>query len=440
MSVPNLNTSIFRRSLSVSNEENTGSYNIENTTGSSENSGSYLTIDSDVETLKNSMTISEAISETDNSDIEYEDAIHSLEMSEEEQNLYADIENSLGPQSLDDEEKFVYDIPKISFSFFEAENYETVESKSTSTPKHKSEIKIVLASPPLIPEEIDEEIVKSQDDISIAESKYEISSERKLEFELSRLSLDDLCLTNLMKSDSLPSLTLRDNHQEDFYKVPTKPYKRLSRSLYDINQSKMEKEENEEKTKTIIHNVILDKTPSSGQINDPEVKLDYCNARSKLPMKVRRATLLRRPQMRLKTPESWQNLRSKVSTMISSHSAAQRVGASQNDRVINLDEFYEKSRSKCKKLVNRFKKRGQENLDPNVETCSETSSQIVKNDAFFAKVDCGDNESGDTLVGNDSETADKFLSLTDDKSVATLKSAFRRSRVMITEVSFFTFF
>lgn len=515
VSVPNLNSTLFRRSASSpdgkSDSEN--SYNLNENLAISECSGSFLTINSDTSerarSVTNSTAIAEENEETDSDrESKYEDASPMYEKKMEfmvtesnnelDQNVYADVENSLNNSKDSDEStKFVYDIPKISFSFFEdplsvdgpTEEYEVLNVKPRcSTPKLKSEVKIVLATPLFLNaenetdldasgEEINassdkefndkSQIVQSQDDVSISESKCEVSDPKTVEIDFTMLSFDDVALTNLLKCDSDPSVDLREEKENDndddddgLYKVPTKPYKRLSQSLNDFNTISAKKKEESNRnsgcsqisrSQIIQHNVVLEEQPSQDKVDDNGSNLDYCNVRSKLPLKVRRATLLRRPQMRLKTNETWSNLRTTVSNIIATHSAAQRVGANtNNEKVIHLDQFYKNSRSKCKSFVKKSgkifgRKRGQENVDPNIkdDSISDTSSAIVKNDAFFAKVDLKEMEECNRRDGDaeNSEMSDKFGSKSavsrdeerSDFDFSTLKSAFRRSR-MITEV------
>lgn len=519
VSVSNLNASFFRKG-SASPESD--SYNVTPNNGNTEqsehsdNSGSYLTVNSehsDKNKSNRNSVITEGIEEGEDTDDDqesrYEDAspmydkkvaicLSSGDENEEEitQHLYADIENSLDKVDDKNDDKFIYDVPKISFSFFET--LEDVESEAKcSTPvkseqfeeyeeldvqpilKLQSHVKIVLALPAIEHQlndsllETDEsfydscKMSESQDDVSLAETHCEISDQKTVEFDVSRLSLidNDLVVTNLntnlnLKSGSEPNviegLEIEEEEDDGLYKVPTKPYKRFSQSLHDFNNIREEAPPLPSPRIPIIqHHVVLPTKDTSDErsVEDSLVKLDYCNARSKLPLKSRRATLLRRPQMKLKSMESWSNFRTKMTNMIAVHSAAQRVGASvpiaDNDRVINLDQIYKSSRNTCKKLVEKsgklfHKKRGQENVDPNVESnCSDSASQIVKNDAFFAKVDLKDKESedcdsSDTVVDG-SEVSDKFGSnyLTlpreegrSDFDLNTLKSAFRRSRMI----------
>lgn len=417
--------------------------------------------------------------EDDDSDQEskYEDASPMLEkkldltQNYDDSNIYADIENVKTPSEKSDTSSlsYEYDIPRISFSFFEEnilKSESIMEEKPLSTQqKRKSEIKIVLAQPPLMEEEEEEAVETAEtvetmetdveqrqtslDDISISATRCEIELEPKIiEMNLCQ-SLDQLSMGKISRCGSEPSIDMRlkeeesdDDEEEGIYKVP-RSHKRLSQSL-----SNFQTIQNEEvpPIRSVIDLNTIQLVPQLPQqveqvnkvTSSEETNLDYIDARSKLPAKIRRATLLRRPHMRSKAQDTWSNLRSKVSNIIQTHSAAQRVGAnSSGEKILNLEEFYKTSRTKCRKIYSNtskiFKnKKDQENINPN-----DNSSQIVKNDAFFAKVD-EDSEISSSVM--DSEISDRFGSrmLDSDFDIGTLKSAFRRSKYIqeIQEVPF----
>lgn len=73
------------------------------------------------------------------------------------------------------------------------------------------------------------------------------------------------------------------------------------------------------------------------------VTMDYCKTRSKMPAKLKKMTLLKKPHSR--AADSWSNFRSKFSNMIAEHSSKQRVGAySGQEKVINLEDVYKTSK------------------------------------------------------------------------------------------------
>lgn len=461
VTVPTINTSLFGRTFS-SPEEKTCS--VEEKCENFRNSGSYDLV-AEAEKMEEEKEILkvEVKEETDESDHDsrYEDARDkSLEIEADEQNIYADVENVRpisGEASSETSSSYEYDVPRISFHFFEeglrefAEEHKLVMS---SPQKRKSEIRITLAQPPVIEEEdeIEDDSLKtneSQSDVSILATRCEIGEPKLVEMSL---SLDNLSVGRLSRCYSDCSLELRlkdsdpskdDSEEEGFYKIP-RNLKRLSQSLDNIQTiSKLDQPPEipelpelpdlPRNNIVIEHDIVLKKHKS----DETQSSLEYCDARSKLPLKFRRTTLLRRPHVRSKAADTWLSLRSKVTNIISTHSAAQRVGANSGEKLVNLEELYKNSRTKCKKIVQNTskifnKKRGQENVDPN---CSDTSSQIVKNDAFFAKV----NENGASEVDCGEVGSDRFggSKLFDEESkgmsefdFSTLKSAFRRSRII----------
>lgn len=490
IAVPNINTTIFGKTTvtkenshesieeKAENLRNSGTYDLVNEQNKMDNRKSATESITATNETKNEET-------TDDSDQEskYEDASPMYEKKIDfsndtlnyldDMNIYADVENVQSPSEKSEcsSLSYEYDIPRISFSFFEESlkaDTEMEDKPITSSPKRRSEIKIVLAAPPLIEEDEDDDSetkqqepvetidTSSQDDISISATRCEIDLEPKtIEMDYYK-SLDDLSTGKISKCGSEPSIDIRvkeleQEDEEGFYKVP-KSFKRLSQSLSNFNTIKPKEDlsvhsesdlksldESVEKDLTNIlieHNVVLDKIKEIDPAEEAQTSLEYCDARSKLPAKIRRATLLRKPHMRAKAQDTWSTLRSKVSNMISSHSAAQRVGANTSgEKMLNLEEFYKNSRTKCRKIVHNTskifnKKRGQENVDPN----SDTSSQIVKNDAFFAKVDLNE-DSSELCTVDGSEVSDKFGSrmLETEKAIndfdfGTLKSAFRRSK------------
>lgn len=478
VTVPNLNTSFFGKA-----EEKTDA---EEKSGNLRNSGSY-DLQNAEQQYENEIKTEESDSEADS---KYEDASPMYEKKNdfendslnnvEDLNIYADVDNIQNTE-VPDPNSYEYDIPRISFSFFEESlrsESETDTKPATSSPKRKSEIRITLAQPTIEEEdeeredsvETNEEMSKSDDDISILAIRCEIDEPKTIEMSILE-SLDRISIGKLSKCDSEPHIE-RIEEQEDednFYKVP-KSYKRLSQSLkdfntleiktpdlpvtpdlpYDLPQKPSEIVTDEKITKQanyIVHNVDLksEETQTNGSIEETrssfeetQSSFEYCDARSKLPAKVRRATLLRRPHVRSRAQDTWFTLRAKVNNIITTHSAAQRVGANTaGEKILNLEEFCKNSRTRCRKIVQNtskifHKKKGQENVDPS----SDSSSQIVKNDAFFAKVDLNEGSEVGTSVDSEVLSNDRFGSrVLEERGMSefdfgTLKSAFRRSRIV----------
>lgn len=415
--------------------------------------------------VPNSVLIDTDSSDSDN----YQDACamsekrSSAHTDDDGQDVYEDADNKVvlvSKNMTDTNGQFEYDVPKISFSFFEnqeQEEYATVIPKAESTPTHKSEVKILLASPESFDDDVDSDR-NSEKDASDTEVMVETKT---VDLSLTK-DLADFPL--IMKSGSDPNISYRrkkteevDDEDDGLYKVPRRHH-RLSQSLNDFNVENIE-------TITSAHSSIehiscsqvIPQEPSeedtiinkSGQNSE---SMDYCKTRSKLPLKLRRVTLLRKPKA--KAVDTWINIRSKLNNMITEHSAQQRVGAFDNKEKlsINIQEVYNNSRDRCKKVLKstgKIFRRNQENIDPN----SDTSSQIVKNHAFFANLKASDieyklNYSNNSDEPNKSEPDSpdsnrlKVLSrsTSDEKKeefdFSTIKSAFRRSRLITsTEVS-----
>lgn len=432
LTVPNVNTSIFKKPPKEEAAK-TGSYDLEEAQREYDRSRS----------VPNSVLV-----ETDSSDSEnYQDACAMSEKrssahTEDDLELYEDADNAAGAAS---KTVLEYDVPKISFSFFEKEEYATVTPKA-----HKSEVKIVLASPESFDDDVDSDR-NSEKDVSVVIEAVDLTLTKELPV--------------IMKSGSDPNICYRrkeDEAEDDgLYKVP-KRYHRLSQSLNDFSIDNIE-------TITSAHSsiehiscsqVIARESPEeeittvkSGQNSE---SMDYCKTRSKLPLKLRRATLLRKPKA--KAVDTWINIRSKLNNMITEHSAQQRVGAYDKEKLsINIQEVYNNSKDRCKKVLKstgRIFRRNQENIDPN----GDNSSQIIRNHAFFANLKASDIEYKLNYSNNSDEPAKNeevvksepnspdsnklrvSRSVSDEKKeefdFSTIKSAFRRSKLITsTEVS-----
>lgn len=446
LTVPNVNTSIFKKSPKEEREVKCGSYDLEEAQKEYDRSRS----------VPNSVFI-----ETDSSDSEnYQDACAMSEKrssahTDDDLDVYEDADNKVvlvSKNMTENNGQFEYDVPKISFSFFEGkeqEEYATVIPKAESTPTHKSEVNIVLASP----ESFDDDDVDSDTNSEKDVSDTEVVVETKIEMNLTK---EDFPV--IMKSGSDPNISYRRKKTEEpedddgLYKVPRRHH-RLSQSLNDFN---VENIESITSTHSSVEHISCsqvipqepleeDKNPKSSHNSE---SMDYCKARSKLPLKLRRVTLLRKPKA--KAVDTWINIRSKLNNMMTEHSTS---GNDNKEKLsVNIQEVYNNSRDKCKRVLKstgRIFRRNQENIDPN----SDTSSQIIKNHAFFANLKASDieyklNYSNNSDEPNKSEPGSpdsnklKVLSrsTSDEKKEEfdfnTIKSAFRRSKLITsTEVS-----
>lgn len=456
LTVPNVNTSIFKKSSKVERDGavKCGSYDLEEAQKEYDRSRS----------VPNSVFIETDSSDSDN----YQDACAMSEKrssahTDDDVDVYEDADNKVILISKNITEmngQFEYDVPKISFSFFEnkeQEEYATVIPKCESTPNtHKSEMKIVLASPESFDDDSDDR--NSEKDVSDTEVVVETKT---VDLNLTKDLVD---FPVIMKSGSDPNISYRtkkecDEVEEDdgLYKIPRRLH-RLSQSLNDFNIENIETISSAHSSIEHIScsQVIRQETPPEEETtlrsSQNSESMDYCKTRSKLPLKLRRATLLRKPKA--KAVDTWMNIRSKFNNIITEHSPQQRVGATDNkDKIsINIQEVYSNSKDKCKKVLRstgKIFKRNQENIDPN----SDSSSQIIKNHAFFANLKASDIEyklnysnNSDEQYKSETNSPDsnksKLLSrsTSDEKKeefdFSTIKSAFRRSKLITsTEVS-----
>lgn len=458
LTVPNVNTSIFKKSPKAERDGTVkcGSYDLEEAQKEYDRSRS----------VPNSVFIETDSSDSDN----YHDASAMSEkrssgITDDDGEVFEECDNAVvlvSKNMTDTNSQFEYDVPKISFSFFENqehEEYATIIPRMESTPNtHKSEVKIVLASPESFDDDSDR---NSERDVSDTEVTEVVVETKTVDLKLTKDLVD---FPVIMKCGSDPNISYRikkeieDPEEDDgLYKVPRRLH-RLSQSLNDFNIENIE-------TITSVHSsiehiscsqVIPQESPPEEETtfrsSQNSESMDYCKTRSKLPLKLRRATLLRKPKA--KAVDTWMNLRSKFNNMITEHSAQQRVGALDNKEKIsiNIQEVYNNSRDRCKKVLKstgKIFKRNQENIDPN----SDTSSQIIKNHAFFANLKASDIEYKLNYSNNSDEAhksepnspdsnKSKMLSRStseekkEEFDFSTIKSAFRRSKLITsTEVS-----
>lgn len=465
VTVPNINSSLFKRSPKDENNRKTVS-------------GSYDLEEAQREYDRCRTVSGGAVEPSESSDSEnYEDARMSEKHSsvnamstDDDCELYVDVDCKT-PEKMTlegNDQPFEYDVPKISFSFLERganENepaeYAVVAPKTTA--QHKSEVVIVLSDP--------------QNNAQDSNSTNELVIETKSIDVCLVKDLQDFPMCGLVKSGSDPNIRYRhskieEEDEEEFYKVP-RPTKRfrLSQSLNDFNVENVEtitsahsSIEHISCSQTLAQNVKDENGVQAGSANSES--MDYCKLRSKLPLKLRRVTLLRRPKA--KAADTWTNLRTKFNSMMAEHATHQRVGAFENNKeklVLNIEDVYKSSKDKCKKVLKNTGKmfsKGRRRQG-SIASSGDNSSQIVKNHAFFAKVDLKASDIEYKLnYANDSES--KNGDVTDDKAggavrnnvgsndqrsvsrsvseekkeefdFGTIKSAFRRSKMITTEVS-----
>lgn len=436
--MPQINGNLFRKSPSKEeHNRNSGFYDLEQAQHEYDRSSS----------LPNSVYVNSDTS-TDSDDENFEDARTSDKNSNFDQShseddfldseIYADVSPSIGINKnvMKDTLNYEYDVPKISFSFFDknrnntTQNMEKNEYCNEEKPVLlKTEVKIILNTP--LPE-------------TFNSKPQEIKTE----------TLEILPVVGILKCGSDPNLASHvdeSDDEENFYKTPRKltPRCRLSQSLSDFNIEEFQPIASDHSSiehvscsQVIVKHVQetqQEPPTNSGQNSE---SMDYCKVRSRLPLRIRRPTFLRKPR---KAVDTWNHFRSKFNNIMAEQAAQQRVGAyEEKEKVaINFEGMYKNSKTKCKNAFKNTTKMFKRQQDSSLD--SDTSSQIVKNDAFFAKV---------PITPNDIEYKFNYNSELQDNKVAcdssatsadveeekrefdfsTIKSAFRRSKYMAAEV------
>lgn len=246
----------------------------------------------------------------------------------------------------------------------------------------------------------------------------------------------------IIKCGSDPNLRLNPPPGDDdgLYKVPKSLQRnRLSMSLNDFDPEQIE-------TISSVHSSIEHISCSQTIVQEPQ-KDEYCKARSKLPIRLRRVTFLRKP--RSKAADTWTSLKAKMSEMMANEGGSKPGQLSERDKLaVNIEEMYRHSKSKCKKVLRStgkmFRKKDADSASEKGDEGGRKEglviehsvvgeredeavySKIVKNDAFFERVDSANGS--DSFDGfNGSEVAKK-AEKRDDFDFATIKSAFRRSK------------
>ncbi|XP_019870543.1 uncharacterized protein LOC109599050 isoform X2 [Aethina tumida] len=406
ITVPNIN---FRRSLSSEkspSKRSSGSYDLQE---------AQLEFDQN-RSLPNSVYID---SDSESDDERFEDArTMSANSNKDDNELYADVVvcNKFESKNLElANGRFQYDVPRISFKFFERKTDDTYENAEVIVeeeqepeqaldydvvkPLSKSELKIHLTHAVELDDSEDErkedtpEKYVSQTEITFrkkdtqGEEKEDTQGEEKEEGQELEGSLSPI-----IKSGSDPNIIMRDHEEEDgFYKVPRsfKQSNRLSQSLHDFNQDEIEVQPITTAHSSIEHiscsQIIVQgpDLPTKENSNSQTSELDYCKVRKKMPMILRRPTMLKKPKNMM---NSWNNFKTKFNNLLEEQAAHQRVGAF-NDRekpVINLEEVLKTSKDKCKKVFTTtgriFKHKRPQEIDGN------SSSSLNKNEVFFDKV------------------------------------------------------
>lgn len=294
--------------------------------------------------INSDKSASSSETEEEDDDEQFQDATNDIE-------LYADVMNNIETlkitQNCENNAEFEYDVPKISFKFFEGR-------KQNPSPV------------PVAEEEEEEKFVNRTETVFQNPTK-------------------------LMKSGSDPNIRQHnaadnDNEEEDvfdndgFYKVPRnlKITNRLSQSLNNFDSDNLQPI-----TINSAHSSIEHVSCSQNMLNMQEKQsmnsenMDYCKVRSKLPMILRRPTFIRKkPKLSM---DKFRQIRTKFNNMMSEHAKQQRVGAF-NERTIQFDEMYKNSKYKCRQFftsTTKIFKTSTKSVRPSSTTTTTTTSHRV---------------------------------------------------------------
>ncbi|KAJ8985817.1 hypothetical protein NQ317_012057 [Molorchus minor] len=355
--------------------------------------------------LPNSVYIDTSSSEGEEEDEEFEDARAGLsdrsstninrDNSDTDMDLYVDVEmhnQKIESKNIDqNNSKFEYDVPRISFKFFdkdkpeeqqleeeEKENAHEDDQNNYEPVTVKSEVKIVLSTPeeeyPPVEGQVDKEMPKSHP-----------SEKFVSQTEIFVKSLENIPLI-IKSAGSDPNLVTMREHDEDdpedgYYKVPRnlKKTHRLSQSLTDFDIENIENIppiQTQTSCRSSIEHISVSQVIVDSPENDDEQRrnsesMEYCKVRSRLPLRIRRPTF-RKPK---KAVDTWNNFRTKFNNLMQEHAAQQKVGAyTDKEKVsINLEEMYKNSKTKCKtllqntgKIFHKNNKRSQDSFDSEI--------------------------------------------------------------------------
>ncbi|XP_044726706.1 uncharacterized protein LOC123290551 [Chrysoperla carnea] len=391
-----------------------------------------------------------------------------------------------------------YDIPRITFSFLEDKklntdenNYEVLNVKPIEEKKCKSEIRIILTTPPPKIEQSNAEIIidkmfkeaatSGYEDVIVVDSPKKADDKPILNFQISKSkSHDNIILlrndnvnktsrkyltkslidftkvlnkgNNSMTESSSPKI-LRS--QDIYAQVNKKSTKRQSISLGNL-QANHANDNNFITSPIIIEQQQLDNINPISKSTD---ELEYCTTREKLP---NNKMLVKRTFLRNRAEHTWTNFRTRLNNIITNQAAAQRVGA-QSDTATSLIDEYPKAAKSVDKMYKKTKKK--------LTNLSKINGKLFDKKRLANKKsnsDCGgDSETGSKLESDCSErlhfsenTFDSnstvsesifpgphsnfgdsrfiitlkkdsvSLSDNENKDFSTLKSAFRRSKYL----------
>ncbi|CAG9858488.1 unnamed protein product [Phyllotreta striolata] len=346
ITVPNLNSTIFRRSPSKEDEKT-----------SKRSSGFYdfaeaQQVYDQTRSLPNSVYMEAASSSS--SSCEFEDAKGELEFPARPETVCAKIESK---NTEENNGQFEYDVPKISFKFFGKDDQTALE---TNTDETDNEISLRVAEnntlTVIVPDcvSLQEELLEEYDELPPCHPSEKFVSQT----EMFVRSLEDIPVTALKSAGSDPNLAITIKHvedEDDFYQVP-RPLKvtnRLSQSLKEFDT--INKENPPDLVILSNHSSLssIEHISASQIINISEEPARISSNNSKSASKLPK---LKKPKI-LKI-ENWDYFKNKFNALMQEQAAKQRVGAF-NDKeklTINFEEMYKNSKTKCKKIFGNTSK------------------------------------------------------------------------------------
>lgn len=454
LTVPNINHSIFRKSSKDDDKSDKES---------KRSSGFYDFQEAQVEydksrSLPNSVYVDTSCSESDEEIFEDARAMSdkNKDTSDTDGDVYTDVEpvSKAVCTNIDkNNSKYEYDVPRISFKFFEKEqkqedgikdDIEDTEELQDEPNEHhyedadqqhyepvkivRSELKLTLLPNKDDEDEQFEEIgtkpVASSSPVCHPSEKFVSHTEVYVN------SLECIPISIMKSAGSDPNIALRQKDDQDpddgFYQVPRslKKTHRLSQSLNDFDVEQIENSSTK---------IVTAETPSIEHISASQIFLrphldDNVDKESnigenkdkklsrKLSIPIRRPSFLKTPK---KTVEKWHNFKTKFNNIMMEQAAQQRVGAYEDKEkiAINIEEMYKNSKHKCKKMFQSTskifqKKKHTDNFD---DTISEPSlkSHLKASDIEYKL----NYEVSDNSELNDSNIVDDLRISEDNNSV-----------------------
>lgn len=360
------------------------------------------------------------------------------------------------PKNIDrNNSKFEYDVPRISFKFFEKGFVE--EDQPDDKPvlvRHvkKSEFHIVLQQP----------AENQPTEFSFQSSEYDalktLSKKTGSQSDIVEYRSQPKVPITVIKSGSDPNLTFTLNDDDDddgLYKVPRclKVQHRLSRSLSDFDPETTNLDISKSPQSSIEH-VSCSQVDIARQKLALDLQQQNCGSTSSV--RSRKTALFGKPK---KVVHSWNNFKAKISHVMSEQATHQRVGAfSDKDKIlINVEGLYKTSKSKCKKMLQSTgklftpkrngsaKDEDETNAEksPDSTNSNQDKSERIKLKAsdieykFDTDEDADQNSVGDNCPMDTFKSEYSDVGSKDEFDLNTIKNTFKKKLIRTPEVMYF---